>query len=129
MALHPLVRTLLARPDLLAEHAGAYAELASAEAGDAMRSARTRAMLSAAALACASGAALLTGMSLLALAVVPLSGMPAPWALAVVPGVPWLAAAALWTAQRQCAEAPWFEALRAQWTLDQALLEGSEPRS
>lgn len=130
MRVHPLFKTLLSRPELLAEHAGAYAELASVEVAQAARRARQRAVLAAAALGCAAAGSLLGGVALLALAVVPVSTMPAPWALAVVPGVPLLTAAALWFAQSRQAGQPSFARLREQWTLDQALIgEAGQARS
>ena len=122
MRVHPLFKALLSRPELLAEHAGAYAELASVEVAEAAQRARQRAVLAAAALGCAVAGSLLGGIALLALAVVPVSAMPAPWALAVVPGVPLLAAAALWSAQSRHAGQQAFARLREQWMLDQALI-------
>ena len=48
MIIHPLVKTLVGRPELLAEHAGAYAELAGAELSQAAKRLRLRAVLLAA---------------------------------------------------------------------------------
>lgn len=121
MWLHPLFRTLATQPDLLADHAGAYLALASAEVDLAARQVRARAQLAAAALACGALGTGLAGMALLLLAAMPVQAMPAPWALAVVPAVPFVLALALWQAQRRLAVDLRFAALREQLALDQQL--------
>lgn len=123
MMLHPLFKTLVTKPELLAEHAGAYLELASAEAGEAVSSLRLRALLMAAAVACAAVGVMLGGTAILLLAVVPLDQMPAPWALAAAPAVPLAAAAAMWWAQRSRETDMSFTLLREQVALDQRLLQ------
>jgi uncharacterized membrane protein YqjE len=128
MTIHPLVKTLVARPELLAEHAGAYAELAGAELGQTARRLRTRALLIAAMGLCVALGAVFAGGALLLLAAVPVSEMPAPWALAAVPGGVWLAAGALWWAQARGESKGSFEALRAQFALDRELLRAAGER-
>ncbi len=123
MFLHPLFKTLATRPELLAEHAGAYLELASAEATEAALRLRLRCLLAGAALGCAALALVLGGVALLLLAVLPLDQMPAPWALAAAPAVPLLSAAGLWTAQRRRALDLSFGMLREQFALDRQLLQ------
>ncbi|MEO7246073.1 MAG: hypothetical protein ABIX12_13125 [Rubrivivax sp.] len=125
MLIHPLVKTLVARPELLAEHAGAYAELASAEIGQTARRLRTRTLLIAAMALCIALGALFAGGALLLLAAVPIADMPAPWALAAVPGGIWLAAGVLWWAQSRDESKGSFEALRAQFALDRELLRAA----
>ncbi len=122
MILHPLFRTLATRPELLAEHAGAYLELASAEAAEAATRLRVRAVLTVAAAGCAALGIGLAGVALLLLAVVPTAQMPAPWALAAVPAVPLLAALGMWAWQRQNRLDLSFALLREQLALDRALL-------
>ncbi|MCA0240482.1 MAG: hypothetical protein LCI02_06435 [Proteobacteria bacterium] len=129
MFLHPLFKTLVTRPELLAEHAGAYLELASAEAAEAALRLRLRCMLAGAALLCAALALVLGGMALLLLAVLPLDQMPAPWALAAAPAVPLVGAIALWLAQRRHALDLSFGLVREQFALDRQLLQKlSRPR-
>lgn len=122
MTVHPLVKALLSRPERLAEQAGACVALVSAEAAEAVQHVRRRAVLGAASVACAIVGVLLGGISLLALAVVPVSAMPAPWALGVVPGVPLLGALLLGIGARRSPGVPWSdrlgalgERLRGQW--------------
>ena len=129
MILHPLFKTLATRPELLAEHAGAYLQLASAEAAEVALRLRLRCLLAAAALACAALALVLGGMALLLLAVLPLDQMPAPWALAAAPAVPLFGAAGLWTAQRRQVLDLSFALLREQLALDRQLLGAVGSRS
>lgn len=121
MWLHPVFRTLASRPELLAEHAGAYVDLAAAEVDLAARQVRTRAALMAAALACGALGVGLAGTALLLLAVTPLQAMPAPWALAAAPAVPLAAALGLWWAQGRTAVDLRFASLQEQLALDRQL--------
>jgi hypothetical protein len=121
MLLHPAFRLLIGRPELLAEHVGAYAELAAAEAGEAAAGLRLKAGLALAAVACAALGAVLAGTAVLLLAALPLQQMPAPWALALAPALPWLAALLLWLAQRRQVADLRFLALREQLAADRAL--------
>jgi uncharacterized membrane protein YqjE len=120
--LHPLVRLLSARPDLLARHVGGYAQLIGVQAGEACASLRTRAMLMA---GMGIGAVLglgLGGVAVLLLAVVPVSQMPWPGLLILVPLLP-LAGAAIcgWLLSGQ-PEAWSLQTLREQLAADAALL-------
>lgn len=119
--MHPAFKTLVSQPELLAEHAGAYAQLAAAEAGDVAAGLRVKAALGAAAAACGALGLSLAGTALLLLAVVPLSDMPAPWALALAPGVPLVGAVGLWWAQRRRVLDLGMTTLRGQIELDRAL--------
>lgn len=121
MWLHPVFRTLASRPELLAEHAGAYVDLAAAEVDVAARQVRTRAALMAASLACGALGVGLAGTALLLLAVTPLQEMPAPWALLAAPAVPLGAALGLWWAQGRKSVDLHFSALREQVALDRQL--------
>lgn len=121
MQLHPVFRTLISQPEMLAEHAGAYAELASAEVALAAHQAKARAAMAVAALACGALGVSLAGTAVLLLAVMPLASMPAPWALALVPAVPLLAALGLWWAQGRCHVDLGFAAVREQLALDRSL--------
>ncbi|WP_395701501.1 hypothetical protein [Aquabacterium sp.] len=88
----PLLRLLAAPRQDLAAHLSDYAELAAADAGAAAAAWRRRSLLLGATVLCLLLAAGLGGMALLLVAVLPLSAMPQPWLLAVVPAVPLLAA-------------------------------------
>jgi hypothetical protein len=121
MLLHPVFRTLVSQPELLAEHVGAYSELAAAEALLAAAQIKSRAALAAAALGCASLGVGLGGMALLLLAVVPVVDMPAPWALAVAPALPLAVGLGLWWAQRRLSVDLTFSAVREQVALDRLL--------
>lgn len=121
MRLHPVFRTLVSQPDLLVEHAGAYAELASAEMAMAAHQLKARAAMAVASIACAALGASLTGTALLLVAVTPLQEMAAPWALIAAPAVPLLAAGALWWAQSRRAVDLSFGAVREQMQIDRAV--------
>lgn len=119
--IHPLFRTLASSPELLAEHAGAYAELAGAEAAELAGRLRQRVWLGGAAALLAALAVGFGGVALLLVAAVPLSQMPHPALLWLVPAVPALAAAGCVAALRRVKAVPAFETLRRQWLADRAL--------
>ncbi|MCA6215512.1 hypothetical protein KGA65_03040 [Ideonella sp. B7] len=119
--IHPLLGVLASRPEMLTEHAGAYAALASAELREAVRQWRRRLLVQVLAAALALAGLGLGGVAALLAAALPLASMPAPWALVAVPGALLLLAAGLagWQA-RMVVTLDW-TALQAQWALDQAL--------
>jgi cytochrome bd-type quinol oxidase subunit 2 len=97
--LHPLLRLALARPDLLANHASAYAELALDNARDVMADWQLRlvgwALLAVGVLLCL----VLAGVALLLHGAV--SAPPQPWLLWAVPLAPLLLAlCGAWLARR-----------------------------
>lgn len=120
--IHPLVRLLVTRPDMLADHVGAYAELASAEAREAAAMLRARAIFMAAAAAFATLGLVLGGVALLLVAALPLQAMPAPWVLAALPLGLLAVAGACLLALRQKPIANSFALLRQQMAQDAALL-------
>lgn len=124
--IHPLFRLLLSRPQMLAEHVGAYAELASAEAAEAAVVLRTRSLLAVAAVACGLLGLGLAGVALLLLAALPSAQMPLPWLLALVPLTPLALGLGCWQAARRQPPAPAFSLLRRQVALDAALLRESD---
>lgn len=126
MILHPAFRTLISQPGLLVEHVGAYGQLALAEASEAAQGLRRKAVYTAAAAACTALACTLGGTALLLLAVVPVSEMPAPWALLAAPGVPLLGALALWVAQSRLDLDLRFSLTRQQLDADRELLQQLE---
>jgi uncharacterized membrane protein YqjE len=110
------------QPGLVLEHAGAYAELASAELDEWGDQWKSRASLGTAAALLAYLALALAGAAGLALAVVPVAAMPMPWLLAVIPAAPLLLAAVFAWRVRRMKKTPPFAALRDQVAQDLATL-------
>lgn len=119
---HPLIKLLAAKPHLLARHAGAYADLAALQAGAAAEALRVQALLAVAATGALMLAVTLGGVATLLLAVVPVSDMPAPWLLAVAPGLPLLAAGVFYALLRRRPGPSVMEPLRQQLAADLQLL-------
>ncbi len=121
-----LIHLLTAETGLVAEHAAAYAELAAVESAQAATAFRRRVLLQAVSLLLFMLALACGLMALLLLAVIPLTAMPAPWALIVVPLLPCVAAVCVRLGlQRQRAIAP-FAVLRRQIELDVGMLRQPE---
>lgn len=113
---------LARQPGLVLEHASAYLDLASAEMDEWGGQWKQRAALATAAAVLALLGLALAGVAGLLLAVVPLSSMPLPWLLVVIPLVPLLlAAGCAWRVRRLEKAAP-FAALREQMAQDLATL-------
>lgn len=120
--IHPAFIALARQPGLVLAHVDAYADLAAAELDEWSTRWKRRARLKLAAAVFAGLAIALAGAAALLLAAVPVSAMPMPWLLAVVPAVPLLTAAALaWRAQA-LPDAPPFPELRQQLAQDLATL-------
>ena len=124
--MHPLFHLIATRPQLLAEHAQAYAELASAEVADVSVAWKRAAVLNVVALFFLVVAALLTGVAVLLWAVTPTAQIQAPWALFAVPLVPVALALGCLLAQRTSVKGSAFEQLRRQMKADMALLREAE---
>jgi hypothetical protein len=90
---YTLLRLLVNQPDLLAEHAAAYAELVSTEIDTVSALWKRRLMLNVVALACFAVAVVLAGVALMLWAVVPVEHIRAPWVLIAVPLLPLAGAA------------------------------------
>ena len=86
--IHPLLRLVATQPQLLADHAEAYAGLVSEEVGRTATSIKQRVLLSAVALALVGVAAVLAGVALMFWAVIPAREIQAPWALIAAPAIP-----------------------------------------
>ena len=121
--LHPLLRLALARPDLLADHASAYAELAVVSAREAISDWQVRlvgwALLGAGLLLCLA----LGGVALMLHGAV--ASPRVPWLLWAVPLAP--AALALlgwWLARRRVSGSPG-TSVAQQFQADLALLKAS----
>lgn len=123
--LPPLLKAVAREPELLLEHASAYAELAGAEAAVFGRGVKRRAVVSVVGVLAAAAALGLAGIAVLLVAAVPLAQMPHPELLWIVPGIPALIAVlavAAWIAEP--GEAP-FDSLRRQIAHDAAWLGGA----
>ena len=125
--IHPFFTRLVTQPGLFAEHAGAYAELAAAEAQQLGTRWKRQLLLAALTGVCTLVGLMLAGMALLLAAALPAAAMPAAWALWVVPLVPLVAAAgaaaSLWRMRSVAA----FALLRGQIAADARLLDEVAP--
>lgn len=121
--IHPLFLLIATRPQLLADHAEAYAELVAAEVAHVSATWKRRSLLYALALCCLAVGAVLAGVALMLWAVTPAASMHAPWALIAAPVVP--VALALWcllAAARSKGHASGFDNIRQQMKADLAML-------
>lgn len=120
--MHPLLTLLTTQPQLLADHAEAYAELLATEIDQVSTDWKRQALLTAAALCSLAVAALLAGVALLLWAVVAHDQMPAPWLLIAVPLAP--IAVALWCriAARTSVDRKAFSNVKQQLQADIAML-------
>jgi len=123
--LQRLIRLAATQPDLLAEHAGAYAALAADEATLLALRLRRQALLLAAALAALAVAVTLAGVALLLCAALPTAAMPMPGMLLAVPVLPLLLALVCAWQARSGDAAPAFIGLQRQWQADTAMLQAA----
>lgn len=119
---HPLLHLIATRPQLLAEHAEAYADLVGAELADASSAWKRRAVLNAAALCAMGVAAVLAGVAAMLWAVTPTAQLQSPWALVLTPAVPAVAALVCLWAAHPGGEGSAFAGLRRQLKADVGLL-------
>jgi hypothetical protein len=121
--LHPLLRLALARPDLLADHAGAYAELAVVSAREALAEWQLRfvgwALLAAGLLLCLA----FSGVALMLYGAV--ASPPVPWLLWAVPLAPALLALLGWWLARRLVTRSRDSSVAQQFETDLALLKAS----
>ena len=92
MQIHPLVRLVATQPELLVDHAGAYAGLVGEELGKTATAWKFRLVLNLVALCLLGVSAVLAGVALMLWATVPAAQVQAAWALMAAPAVPALAA-------------------------------------
>jgi len=86
--MHPLLSVLVNQPQLLLDHAQAYAVLFQEEFSSSRKAWRQRVMLQAAALCCLAVAAILAGAAVMLWAVTPLTQVHDSWVLWVTPLLP-----------------------------------------
>ena len=120
--MHPLIRLIATEPQLLADHAEAYASLVSAELGSASSAFKRRAVLGAVALCFVGVAAVLGGVALMFWAVIPMTASAEPWVLIAAPVVPAVLAIVCLMAARSSVDAGRFENVRSQVKADMAML-------
>lgn len=120
--IHPLFLLIATRPQLLADHAEAYAELVATEVGHVSAAWKRRALLYAVALGCLAVAAVLAGVALMLWAVIPVASMQAPWLLIVAPLLPMALAAGCLLAARSAGDANGFKNIGQQMKADLAML-------
>ena len=118
----PLLNLIATRPQLLAEHAQAYAELVAAGLPRAAATCKRQALLTAGAVASLLAAVVLAGVALMLWATLPALAMPAPWLLVVVPLLPALAGIACAMVARAPAEPNLLGELQRQVNADLSML-------
>ncbi|MFM2345522.1 MAG: hypothetical protein RL654_275 [Pseudomonadota bacterium] len=120
---HPLLTLLARRPDLLADHLDAYADLASAQVRVIRQALWRRAMLSAVVALSALLALLLAGMALLLWAALSPEVLARPGMLALIPALPALLALAAAWALRSSEPLAGLGVLREQFARDTQMLQ------
>lgn len=124
--LHPVFRLAASQPQLLAEHAAAYAELLAEEFSSSGAHLKRRLALQLAGMACLGIAMVFAGVALLLWAALPEQSVRLPWLLMATPLAPAvLGVLALWRASSMSAPDA-FTALRSQLAADAAMLRGTE---
>jgi hypothetical protein len=121
VTIHPLLRLVVTQPQLLADHAEAYAGLFGEELGKATAVWKQRALLSALALSLGAVAVVLLGVALMLWAVTLPAQLQAPWALIAAPAAPALAAlGCAFAARREAGDG--FADIKGQLAADLVLL-------
>ncbi|OIQ73448.1 hypothetical protein GALL_449160 [mine drainage metagenome] len=125
--MHPLFALLATRPQLLVDHAQAYAALFCAEFSLARAQWRKVVILQAVALFFFAAATVLAGVALMLWAVTPVVQIHTPWLLFVTPLLPLGAAIACQLAARKHNQSNAFTNLSQQISADIALLRAVAP--
>ena len=120
--MHPLYHLIATRPQLLADHAEAYAELVAVEIDRMSATWTRRALLNALALCGLSVALALAGVSLMLWAVMPALPAQAPWVLILVPLLPLAAVVGCLVARPRGGQRDAFDILRQQVRADLLML-------
>lgn len=119
--IHPFLRVIATHPQLLVDHAEAYAGLVSEEVEKTAATWKHRFVFMAAAALLALLALAFGGVALMLFAVSPTAAIHAPWLLIATPVAPALAAVVLaWVGNRHDG-AP-FAQLKLQWARDMAMV-------
>jgi len=120
--MHPLLHLIATRPQLLADHAEAYAELVAVEVDRVSAAWTRRALFNALALCGLSVAAALAGVALMLWAVMPALPVHAPWVLIAVPLALLVAAVGCLVAAQRHGQLDAFDNLRQQVKADIVML-------
>jgi hypothetical protein len=123
--MHPILRLIASRPELVVEHAQAYSDLMATQAGEAYSAWRRRAWLGAAGLVLLGMALALAGVAVMLLTMLPTWPGQAPWVLGVVPALPLAAGIACLLSARRRSPGGTFAVLREQVQADLAMLQRS----
>ena len=121
--IHPLLRLLVSEPRMLAEHAEAYAELVSEEAGAVAQRMKRNMILHAVSALAFFLALILACMGLMLWAALPVAEMRSAWGVIAVPTVALLIGVAAHVAARSRAgEERGIKVIREQLAADAAML-------
>lgn len=120
--MQPVLRLLTTQPQLLADHAQAYAELVTLESARLAAQWQRRALLAALAVGAVLVAAVLVGVAVLLWAVLPVQSAAVAWIFIAVPLLPLVAAWVCWWAARSRADVAAFAGVRQQLCADWLLL-------
>jgi hypothetical protein len=123
--LQPLIRLMASRPELLADHAHAYAELATSEWRSAAEAALRRVLLAFVAVVSLLVGILLAGVAGLLYAVWPVGQMNQPILLVAIPALPLAIAAIAGVALGRLPREPAFADIRRQLQADLAMLRSA----
>jgi uncharacterized membrane protein YqjE len=121
--MHRLLRLLVTQPQLLADHAEAYAELAAAELGEASAQWQRRTLLLGIGLCGLGIGVTLAGVALMLWATVPAAQVHAPWVLVAAPLLPAALGLGCLGAARSAGRPAAFAGVRRQWQADLAVLQ------
>lgn len=123
--LHPVFRLAASHPQLLAEHAAAYAELLAEELSASGAHLKRSLALQLVGMTCLGIALVLAGVAVMLWAALPAQAVRLPWLLIATPLAPAvLGVLALWSASSMAAPDA-FAALRSQLAADAAMLRGA----
>jgi uncharacterized membrane protein YqjE len=116
------IRLITSQPQLLVDHAEAYADLLATEVRNISGAWKRRALLNIVALACMMAALIFAGVAIMLWAVVPQSQIQAPWALIATPLLPFVMAIACLLMAKRPSENNAFVAVREQLKADRVML-------
>jgi hypothetical protein len=120
--MQPILRLIASQPELLVEHARAYAALVSAQTGQAVKAWRRQALFGSLGLCLLGVSAVLGGVAVMLWAMLPAVPGQATWALLAVPLPPLILALACLVAARRSADGETFTLVREQVLADLAML-------
>jgi hypothetical protein len=116
------IRLITSQPQLLVDHAEAYADLLATEMRNISGAWKRRALLNIVALVCMMAAVIFAGVAIMLWAVVPQTQIQAPWALIVTPLLPFAIAIACLLIARSPSESHSFDTVREQVKADMVML-------